>query len=77
MEESTRSYKGIPWEDFRLYFHLTRAVARRCTASRHATSVTIDTEDTRWEKLGALRAAASATTGNSENRSVSTGSQFY
>jgi hypothetical protein len=31
----------------------------------------------RWEKRAAPRSATSATTGNFENRSISTGSQFF
>jgi hypothetical protein len=46
-----------------------------CTESRYATPAITGTADI-WEKLAAPHAAASATTGNSENRSVSTDSQF-
>jgi hypothetical protein len=61
--------------EYRLSVHLTRAVLRSCTASRHAISATTSTTDG-WEKLAAPCAAASATTGQSESRFVSTGSQF-
>jgi hypothetical protein len=54
---------------------LTRAVLRSCTVSRHATPATTDTSDI-WEKLANSCIEASATTENSENRSVRTGSQF-
>jgi hypothetical protein len=53
--------------------HITRAVLRSCTA-RHA-SANADTADM-WENLAAPRAAASATTGNSEKKSVSVGFQI-
>jgi hypothetical protein len=54
------------WEDDLLYIPLTRAVLRSCTASTHATPVEVTLPC----------GAASATTGNSESRSVTTGSQF-
>jgi hypothetical protein len=74
-EKSTKSSQGILLEDVLLQVHLTRAVLHRCIASRHVTPATTGTAEI-WEKLAAPRAAVSATTGNSENRSVSTGSQF-
>jgi hypothetical protein len=55
--------------------HLTRAVLWSYTASRHVTLATIGTSDI-WEQLAYPRAAASATTANSESSSVSTGPQF-
>jgi hypothetical protein len=66
-EKSTMSSKGILWEDFILYDHLTTAVLRSCTASRQTTPTTTSNAD---------RAAVSATKGFTENTSVSTGSQF-
>jgi hypothetical protein len=58
-----------------LYVRLTRAVLCNCTASRQSTLATTGTIDT-WEKLAHPHTAASATTRYSENRYVSTGSQF-
>jgi hypothetical protein len=74
-EKSRTSSQEILWEDVLLQIHLTKAVLHSCTVSRHATSATKGTVDV-CEKLAAPRAAASATIGNSENRSVSKSSQF-
>jgi hypothetical protein len=74
-KKSTTSSQGILWQDVLLSVHLTRAVLNIYTVSRHATSATTGTAD-RWEKLSDPRTAAPATTGNSENRCVSTDSQF-
>jgi hypothetical protein len=74
-ERSTMGSQGILWEDVLLKVHLTRAVQHRCTASRHPSPATTGAAG-RWEKRVSPCAAASTTTGNSENRSGSTGAQF-
>jgi hypothetical protein len=67
-EKSTTNSHSIPLEDVLPYVHLTRAVLYSYRASRHATSATTD--------IRPLVQQPSARAGNSENRSVSTGSQF-
>jgi hypothetical protein len=67
--------KGSSGRTFFFKFNITRAVLHSYIALRHATLATTGTADI-WGKLAAPHAAACATTGNSENRPVSTGSQF-